>query len=411
MEREIFITGKMNRQYFPLNMIARNVSVEFSIGTRTDTSKKEELPKNVCFVVDESGSMDGDRIRLAKDAMKSIVWSFKRGDHLTVVGFGSDVRIRVPCQEVIDAEKICKDIENNVQIEGSTNLYGGVEKGFKELSDLIATLRGSERPHKKIFKMFILSDGHANVGPSTPKKFGKLAKDIREMGIICTTIGIGEGYEEEILTAISNNSSGEWHHIENEEDIKRVIQSEIRELKTVRWTAPKLKITPTKGVTLHDFIQYSPHLQEITNIKEEKGAFVLPIGDIKEGEDQTYKAKVDLHPKTTEGWYDIITFEIEGEPTSRQTLRGKWTTNEVDYRVESDSSVRLCETVARLGITLLKDPNNSKAKKQLSQLCLKEGSEESIVRETILKGVESGGSIKIIKKMIRESTKIKRGST
>jgi len=50
------------------------------------------LPKDICFVIDTSGSMAGEKIEQAKQALKYCVASLRKEDRFNVICFASDTR-------------------------------------------------------------------------------------------------------------------------------------------------------------------------------------------------------------------------------------------------------------------------------------------------------------------------------
>ena len=61
------------------------------ISPRTEVPNDEIIAKRVTFVIDTSGSMMGDRIKLARDSLKYCVQRLNPKDEFNVVRFSTDV--------------------------------------------------------------------------------------------------------------------------------------------------------------------------------------------------------------------------------------------------------------------------------------------------------------------------------
>ncbi len=82
---------------------------------------------------------------------------------------------------------------------GSTNLSGGWLKGVEEL----------RRATDGIRRVVLLTDGLANVGdqrPGAARRHGGRGRRLRSIGT--TTIGFGDGFNEELLTAMADAGKG-----------------------------------------------------------------------------------------------------------------------------------------------------------------------------------------------------------
>jgi len=60
----------------------------------------------------------------------------------------------------------------------------------------------------RVNRIILLSDGLANIGPDTPAELGQLGTELGRERIAVTTIGLGLGYHEDLLTQLANHSDG-----------------------------------------------------------------------------------------------------------------------------------------------------------------------------------------------------------
>ena len=129
------------------------------------SSKGRRTPVNVALVIDKSGSMSGEKIAKAREAAKFAVRRLSRHDIVSVVAYDSTVRVVVPATRLSDKETVCRAIDR-LESDGQTALFAGVSKGAAELRTFL--------DRNRVNRVILLSDGLANVGPSSPSALGEL---------------------------------------------------------------------------------------------------------------------------------------------------------------------------------------------------------------------------------------------
>jgi Ca-activated chloride channel family protein len=74
--------------------------------------------------------------------------------------------------------------------------------------------------------MLLLSDGLANVGPSSPGELAQLGTSLGREGITVTTIGLGLQYNEDLMTRLALASDGNHFFVEEAEDLEAAFARE-----------------------------------------------------------------------------------------------------------------------------------------------------------------------------------------
>ena len=199
----------------------------FTLSTRQDRA-----PVNIAIVIDKSGSMNGDKIVKAKDAAIMAIDRLNCNDIISVVTYDSKVNVLVPATKAADKEMIFRRIRN-ISAGGSTALYDGVSKGAQELRKFASDNR--------VNRLVLLSDGLANVGPQTPTELGRLGVCLIKDGISVTTIGLGLGYNEDLMTQLAYKSDGSHYFAESANELCGVFDSEFGRALSV--VAQEIQIT------------------------------------------------------------------------------------------------------------------------------------------------------------------------
>ena len=135
---------------------------------------EQRAPVNIAIVIDKSGSMSGQKIKKAKEAAIMAIQRLNSRDIISVVTYDSTVNVLVPATKVSDRERIFRKIRA-IRAGGSTALFAGVSKGASEIRKFLS--------EERVNRLVLLSDGLANVGPSSPAELGDLGVSMIKEGV------------------------------------------------------------------------------------------------------------------------------------------------------------------------------------------------------------------------------------
>lgn len=197
----------------PFMLAGKKQTTYLRIGLNPFTLQSERrAPVNVAIVIDRSGSMSGRKIQRAKDAAIMAVDRLYPDDIVSVVCYDHVVEVLVPATKVRDREAIYRGIRR-LRPGGSTALFAGVAKGAAEVRKFL--------DRERVNRIVLLSDGLANVGPSSPAELGALGASLGREGIGVTTIGLGLDYNEDLMTQLSMKSEGNHFFAQTADDLRR----------------------------------------------------------------------------------------------------------------------------------------------------------------------------------------------
>jgi Ca-activated chloride channel homolog len=202
-------------------------------------STSDRPPVNLSIVLDRSGSMTGDKLAKAKEAAVEAVKRLSSKDVFSLVVYDHTVQTAIPAQHVKDVEEISAKIRS-IQPGGRTALFGGVTQGASEIRKHIED--------KYVHRIILLSDGLANVGPSSPEELGRLGAALVKEGISVTTVGVGIDYNEDLMTKLSQNSDGNSYFVESSKDLPKIFATELGDVLSVRAKKVTICIECPEGV-------------------------------------------------------------------------------------------------------------------------------------------------------------------
>jgi len=194
---------------------------------------------NVAIVLDRSGSMEGEKIDRAKEAALLAVDMLDSRDIVSVVAYSDTVQVLVPATRASDKERIRHAI-TRLRAGGSTALFAGVSKGADEVRKFL--------DRNRVNRVILLSDGLANVGPDTPGALGDLGASLKKEGISVTTIGLGLGYNEDLMVRLARESDGNHAFVESTRDLARIFERELGDILSVVAREVRIEIRCADGI-------------------------------------------------------------------------------------------------------------------------------------------------------------------
>jgi Ca-activated chloride channel family protein len=203
-------------------------------------------PINLAIVIDRSGSMSGEKISRAREAALEAVHRLAADDIVSIVAYDTNVQTLVHAQRVGDGRRIEEAI-CSIEADGSTALYGGVSQGAAEV-------RRHLEDGRYVNRVILLSDGLANVGPSTPEELGRLGASLMKEGISVTTIGLGLGFNEDLMTRLAQRSDGNTYFVEDSADLPRIFSAELGDVLSVVARRVVIEIEFPEGVRPRGFV-------------------------------------------------------------------------------------------------------------------------------------------------------------
>jgi Ca-activated chloride channel family protein len=269
-----------------------------------DKSAADRAPLNIALVIDASGSMDGGKLDAAKQAALGLAERLTEQDRLTVVSFASDVQVHLDAVAVTGSNlaRIREEV-TRLHTRGKTHLSGGWFAGVE------CAARIAEQDSRMTPRVIILSDGHANEGIVDPAELREHAGELRLRGVLTTCLGIGDGYDEQLLRGIAESGGGRLHDAELTSEISSVLLGELDDIFGTVVEDAKVSVIAPHGVQIE--------VLGISNAERRADSLVVPLGPIQNEIERAVVFKV-VCPRARTG--EDLAFEVSA--TGRDLDRG-----------------------------------------------------------------------------------------
>ena len=253
----------------------------------------------VQVVLDRSGSMNGAPLDAAKGSLLKLIDRLAPQDSFGLVAFDDTALVIAPTRTMADHHmpSLRKAIRE-MGTGGSTDISAGYLMGLRELTR-VQSVGGST--------LLLISDGHANSGEQDPKFFTEVATKSATQKVTTSTIGLGTGYDETILEALSQGGGGAHRFAGSIDEAVGAIAAEVDDLLDKTIVNAVLRLTPTAAMTTAPAIEI---LQRLPYWKDGE-TYVLQLGDLFSGENRRFVIDIEVPGIAALGLCKIADLTIE----------------------------------------------------------------------------------------------------
>ncbi|MDQ2683658.1 MAG: VWA domain-containing protein [Chloroflexota bacterium] len=241
-KQSVKITSRWDRPAVATGKGETWLVVTIETGKRKGSTTRQ--PVDVSFVIDRSGSMTGMPLELARRGVHEALGLLDDRDTFSVVAYDHTIHEYAPRQS---ASRTAVDRVRRSLAEmmpgGSTDLFGGWQHGVRTLQQGIAA-----GPERRVTRTILLTDGQANVGLVDPAGISHHVSAARRIGVTTSTLGLGEGFDEELLTGMAEAGGGNFAYAHHAGELPAFFARELGEALSVVASEASLTLTMPKGV-------------------------------------------------------------------------------------------------------------------------------------------------------------------
>ncbi len=175
------------------------------------TEATERVAKTVIFVLDRSGSMDGEKIEQAREALKFVLNNLREGDRFNIIAYDTRIEaFRPELQRFDEATRAAAlGFVAGIHAGGSTNIDGALSTALDQLQD-------PARPNYVLF----LTDGLPTAGETNEAKIVEHARQSNEVRARIFAFGLGFDVNSRLLDKLVRANYGQSEYVRPDEDIE-----------------------------------------------------------------------------------------------------------------------------------------------------------------------------------------------
>lgn len=173
------------------------------------------VAKDIVFVLDVSGSMAGEKIEQAKDALKFCMNALRKNDRFAIVSFSSAVRLfrdelsAAGREEIKNAQYFIRNLSAN----GGTNINEA----------LLRALRIKKKNDRRPTSVVFLTDGLPTEGERNIGRILRNIKDEQKDFVRIFSFGVGFDVNTYLLDKLSKDGHGSANYVKPGENIEREV--------------------------------------------------------------------------------------------------------------------------------------------------------------------------------------------
>lgn len=197
--------------------------------------KDHFISKDVCFVLDVSGSMSGKKLDKAKSALKFCINNLRRGDRFEIIKFSTEAESLFNALKPANTgtRSKAKSFINELRAIGGTNIE-------EALAGALKINKSGKRPYIIVF----ITDGKPTIGETDEDKIVRMIKEKNTDGTRIFTFGIGSDLNTHLLDKITSLTRAYRSYISEKEDIEIKISGFFRKIESPVLTGLRLDFGP-----------------------------------------------------------------------------------------------------------------------------------------------------------------------
>ncbi len=171
------------------------------VAPQEETQKQQIVRKDVVFVFDRSGSMAGEKIRQAQEALRYCVTMLDPEDHYRVLTFSDSV-----------TELTGDALKQPLVAQGGTNIHAALTTAMRSFEP---------GPRQKV--IIFMTDGLPTVGEKAAGPIVEAVRSANRENVRLFAFGVGDDLDDYLLLKLANDNRGALQYVRAGESIETKI--------------------------------------------------------------------------------------------------------------------------------------------------------------------------------------------
>ncbi|HQF71379.1 MAG TPA: VWA domain-containing protein, partial [Promineifilum sp.] len=235
MAGEVTITASLNRPRFA-TLETEQMAYVYLEARPAEGATTAQAPLNLVLVLDRSGSMAGRKINDLRQAARLTLDRVAPADLVSIVVFDDTVAVLAAARPAADRAALLAQIDR-IEERGGTQMSLGLRAGLEQA-------RAGLGPGR-VSRLVLLTDGETW---DDEDRCRELAQTAAQMGVPITALGLGDEWNQALLTDLAELSGGNWEFIDAPDRILEAFQQVVVAMQRTLVTNATLGLRLVKGV-------------------------------------------------------------------------------------------------------------------------------------------------------------------
>jgi len=313
-DRDFLLYYTVSLDDFGLNLLTHRIGNEdgfylLMLAPKPQVDESEVADKNIVFVFDTSGSMRGEKIEQAKEALKFGINTLRAGDFFNIIDFSTEVRKfkDKPVAASVENVQAALKYADALDAMGGTNINEALLEGLKQFEDTAMIV--------------FLTDGQATVGVTNNNEITQNVKVSNAQSTRLFVFGVGYDVNTHLLDRLATENSGVSEYVRPEENIEVKVSAFFSKISNP--VLSKLKLNMGSVVTLDVYPKQLPDLFA--------GMQLIQLGRYQNSGNTAITLTGEINSQTQQSVYDG-TFAQEN--AENEFLPRLWATRKVGYLLD-----------------------------------------------------------------------------
>lgn len=243
----------------------RRVFAEVKIKADSGDQARERAPVSLVVALDTSGSMGGEKITQAKQAVIKLIQEMRDEDEIAFVRYESDAKVIQPLARVGQVRASLIEQVRKIEAGGGTNIPAGLGQALSALS---------EAGSKRVRRVVLVSDGI----DSGRQQAESIAQTATGRGVAISSLGVGLDFDESYMASVARAGRGNFAFVKEGAELAKFLRQELDESSSTLLEGATVRLKLPAGVT-------AGQVTGATLVREGEDA-VLQVGSMFAGEER-----------------------------------------------------------------------------------------------------------------------------
>jgi Ca-activated chloride channel family protein len=317
-DRDFELYYSISEEDFGLNLVSYRERGEdgfflLLVAPKLEVDKRKVIAKDVIFVLDTSGSMRGEKLEQAKNALEFVLDELNDEDRFNIVTFSTGVRQYDDRLRATDERGEARRFVRNLTASGGTDINRALLEALDQVDE--------ERPTILIF----LTDGLATEGEIETDRILANVDDASADNVRIFSFGVGDDVNTILLDTMAEAHRGASAYVRPGEDIDEEVSAFYAKVSTpllsdIELDFGDIRVEDTYPYPLPDLFA---------------GTQLVLVGRYREGGDTTITLEGEVNDRLQSFEYEDVHFRDRG---GDEFIPRLWATRKIGYLL---SQIRL----------------------------------------------------------------------